>query len=290
MALIPDAPNDSVSLIYRAYEAQEDSTRFHLGASSIGKACNREIWYSFRWADNPKETGRMRRLFRRGHEAEAVFADELRMIGVTVHTVDERRVTPDNPAPQFQIFTFAGLFGGSMDGCAIGIPEAPKRWHVVEFKTHNNAQFKQLQKLGVKGAHYKHWVQCQIYMGFTGMHRTFYMGENKETSELYKERIHFEPKVFKALVDKAYMIIFSPGIPGRISEDPHSRDCQHCDYQFQCHYGTELAKNCRTCTSVRISTDGNWYCAKAQAQGWLEPLTKELQLTGCNEWEMIKSC
>jgi hypothetical protein len=40
----------------------------------------------------------------------------------------------------------AGHFGGSMDAVALGIPEAPKTWHLCEFKTHNAKSFADLQK------------------------------------------------------------------------------------------------------------------------------------------------
>ena len=50
---------------------------------------------------------------------------------------------------QFGVQSCGGHFRGHMDGAAIGLPEAPDTWHVLEFKTHNAKSFADLQKNGV---------------------------------------------------------------------------------------------------------------------------------------------
>lgn len=63
-------------------KTQEDGRRNHLGASLIGRKCRRELWYSFRWATDVKHSGRMVRLFNRGHREEERFVEWLRAVGV----------------------------------------------------------------------------------------------------------------------------------------------------------------------------------------------------------------
>lgn len=63
---------------------QEDGRRKHLGGSLIGRKCLRELWYSFRWATTKPLSGRMVRLFNRGHREEFRFVEWLRIIGVEV--------------------------------------------------------------------------------------------------------------------------------------------------------------------------------------------------------------
>lgn len=64
---------------------QSDNTpRFYCGASAIGKDCNRERWYDFRWASTKRFEGRMLRLFDRGHREETRFLDWLRLVNVEV--------------------------------------------------------------------------------------------------------------------------------------------------------------------------------------------------------------
>lgn len=64
---------------------QEDPRRRHLGGSLIGRKCSREIWYGFRWASKTLQSGRMLRLFNRGHREEARFVEWLRRIGVELY-------------------------------------------------------------------------------------------------------------------------------------------------------------------------------------------------------------
>ena len=280
MALLPEPINDTVSMIYKAKAEQvgQDKPRPHLGASIIGRKCQREIWYSFRWASPQKPDGRMARLFEVGHAAEERLANDLRLIGVTVHTVDKRFITPSNPSPQFRFSFFSGWLGGSMDGCCVGIPEAPKTWHVTEFKTHNDKSFKELSKSGVEKVKFEHYVQMNTYMGWSGMTRALYLAENKNTSELYKERTRFDPALFKATIDKAYNILFGFGIPGRISNDPHSLECGFCDFKLVCHYNQPAVKSCRTCVFWEVNKDGKSYCELDQAH---EPLSLDEQIAGC---------
>ena len=55
----------------------------------------------------------------------------LRRTGATVLEVD-----PET-GRQWRVEAHGGHFGGSLDAVALGLLEAPKTWHVVEFKTHS---------------------------------------------------------------------------------------------------------------------------------------------------------
>src|SRR5690606_8070485 len=114
---------------------QGDGYRAHLGGSVIGHPCRRYLWLSFRWARPASFPGRLLRLFQRGQLEEPVFVKELRQAGVEVWEVD-----PDT-GRQIRIALFGGHFSGSMDGVALGLLEAPKTPHLLEFKTHNAKSF-----------------------------------------------------------------------------------------------------------------------------------------------------
>ena len=158
MAPIPQT-DSTVSLIYRAWAKRENRPpRSHLGASMIGRPCEREAWYAFHWALYPEFEGRILRLFDRGQREEPVFIRDLRQAGITVHAVD-----PET-GKQFQFSDFGGHVGGSMDGAALGLPEAPKTWHVLEFKTHSSKSFEATVRDGVQKAHPEHYAQMQMYM------------------------------------------------------------------------------------------------------------------------------
>ena len=79
---------------------QEDGRRGHLGGSMIGRSCEREGYYSFRWAskskhkdehtgeEKPGHSGRTLRLFNRGHLEEFRFVEWLQDAGMDVLEYD----------------------------------------------------------------------------------------------------------------------------------------------------------------------------------------------------------
>ncbi|MEO5365362.1 MAG: oxidoreductase, partial [Magnetococcus sp. WYHC-3] len=63
MAPLPKPNGPTVEAILAAYEADAGSGfRPHLGASLIGKECDRSLWLDFRWAARARFGGRMLRL------------------------------------------------------------------------------------------------------------------------------------------------------------------------------------------------------------------------------------
>ncbi len=256
MAKLPEPINTTIAKIYEAYENDADSgNRPHLGASLIGHACERYLWLTFRWVSAKKFSGRMLRLFETGQLAEARFVANLRRIGVEVHDVQ-----PDGT--QWRVSALGGHFAGSMDGACVGLPEAPKTWHVLEFKTHNEKSFKELVTKGVLVAKPQHYAQMQIYMGLTGMERAMYMAVNKNTDELYSERVDFDSVEFAKLMARAERVVNANEPPLRCSNDASWFVCKMCDFSEHCH-GTEApAVNCRTCAHSTPEMDGNarWSC------------------------------
>lgn len=73
-------------------ELLDSPPRGHLGASQIGTACIRASWYAFRWAYREKHTGRILRLFNRGHEEEDRIYRWLRATGLEVRDYTHRLV------------------------------------------------------------------------------------------------------------------------------------------------------------------------------------------------------
>ena len=259
MAPIPPPTDSTISRIYKAWEEKQAiHHREHLGASRIGRECERELWYEFRWAKKPAFSGRMLRLFARGQLEESTIVADLRAAGIEVHEVDEN-------GKQFRFSDHAEHFAGSMDGCGKGFVEAPKAWHVLEFKTHNDKSFAALEKDGVEKSKPEHYAQMQVYMGWSGMDRAMYVAVNKNTDEIYIERIRFDKELFESLRAKAKSIIFSDSPPDRINESPAFFKCKMCSFQSICHGLGELPeKNCRTCNHAHALEDGGWGCSHHQ--------------------------
>ena len=256
MAALPNPPTPTLSAIYAAYEAERgDGFRDHLGASLIGKSCERALWYDFRWATLQQFSGRILRLFETGNLEEARLVRNLRMTGATVLEVD-----PET-GRQWRVEAHGGHFGGSLDAVAIGLREAPKTWHVVEFKTHSAKSFRDLGAKGVAVSKPQHWAQMQIYMHLTGLDRALYVAVCKDTDALHVERVHADRAAAERLLDRARRVIEAKRPPSRISEDPTWWECRFCDHRAVCHDGAAAESNCRTCLHS-TALEGGWHCGR----------------------------
>ncbi|QDP46553.1 MAG: hypothetical protein Unbinned4098contig1000_13 [Prokaryotic dsDNA virus sp.] len=282
MAKLPNKKT-TVELIDEILEKENDSKlepyRGHLGASVIGRECERELWYSFRGVERVHHEGRILRLFDRGNREEESLVEYLRKAGVVVHDVDSK-------GAQFTFSKIGGHFGGSMDGAGKGFAEAPATWHVVEFKTSGSKAFKSLVKNGVKKSKPEHYIQMQLYMKFSGMRRAFYLAVNKDNDELYSERIKYDSSVAKENLEKARRIITSQNPPAKISEDPSWYQCKFCDYPETCHRKKMPTLSCRTCLHATPEVDGEngrWSCAYRD----IKNIPKELQAKGCYDHRYI---
>jgi hypothetical protein len=252
----------TVAAIYAWHKAKGDAEpqRGYLGASIIGHDCDRYLWYTFRACVKRDFSGRMYRLFKTGNLAEARFIEELEGIGCEV-------VSHDEAGKQIEVLAIGGHFSGHLDGMALGVPEAPKSWHVCEFKTHNDKSFGALQKAGVQKSKPLHYAQMMVYMGLTKVDRALYLAMNKDTDEIYSERARYDAQAFKAIMSRAERIIASIQPPERCAGRSDDFRCKMCDARELCwHCGAVAvplpAMGCRTCCHATPEMDGNarWSC------------------------------
>ena len=270
MAELPLTSCPTRDAIFAAYEADtSDGFRSHLGASLIGKECERALWYDFRWTTKAKFPGRVLRLFETGHLAEARLVQNLRRTGATVLEVD-----PET-GRQFRVQAHGGHFGGSLDGIALNLLEAPKTWHVLEFKTHSAKSFADLAAKNVRQSKPQHFAQMQIYMSLIGLARAVYVAVNKDNDDLYIERVELDTAVSTRLLEKAQRVIFAATPLPRISDDPSWYQCRLCDHADVCHGKQAAEINCRTCLHA-TPIDGGWHCARHN-----KSLTEVDQRTAC---------
>ncbi len=270
MAPLPPAPTPTLDAIYAAYVADaDDGFRDHLGASIIGKECHRALWYDFRWVTRRAFSGRMLRLFDTGKREEERLVRDLRRTGATVLDSD-----PET-GRQWRVAAVGGHFGGSLDAVAIGLLEAPKTWHVVEFKTHGLKSFAALKKDGVEQSKPQHAAQMQVYMHLTGITRSLYVAVCKDSDEIHIERLHADPAEAERLIAKAKRVIEAPRPPAKISDDPAWWQCRLCEHHDQCHGDRVPERNCRTCLHS-TPVEGGWIC-----EHWKRPLSSAEQRRGC---------
>lgn len=248
-------PNNTIDKIYKLYETQE-RRRSYLGGSQIGVSCERALWLDYRWAGAVENhTGRLKRLFQTGHREEARILRELEKIGIEL-------IPPTDGNSQHGFIAIMGHFRGHFDGIGKGFEEAPKAIHIIELKTHNEKSYKDVVSKGVKLSKPMHYAQMQIYMHYTGHHRAFYLAVNKNTDELYQERIAYDATEAMRLVAKAERIINSNFLPPKISDKKDWFECRWCKHWDFCHDDKSInlpSRNCRNCVSS-TPAEGGFHC------------------------------
>ena len=149
----------TVEAMYRAVERDaKDWRRPHLGASVLGKDCDRVVWLSFRWAQNPGHDGQKLSLFDRGTAEERVAFSRMRAAGICVDAVD--------PATGKQWHVeLAPHVSGSADSIVTGLLEAPDEPHVLDVKTAKLKAYEaMLKNPSARAWSAGYWAQQQVYM------------------------------------------------------------------------------------------------------------------------------
>lgn len=263
---------DSIDRAIVAAEHREQSAVVR--CSSINR-CERAQWYAFHWHGETEEfTAQKLRIFDTGNVEEDRMIGWLQMARIKVLPVDPE--TGD----QFTVSFANGHCKGHTDGEATGIIEAPVTPHLVECKTHNAKSFAQLVKHGVAISKPDHLAQMQIYMHGRHLTRAFYLAKNKDTDELYAERIKYDPAHAMALEAKAERIVTATRPPPRISDDPTWFECRFCAKNNVCFNHAQSGRNCRNCLHSSAVMDpqypGDWICARHNRF-----LTLDDQKVGC---------
>lgn len=265
---LPEPIHNLVALIDQHHESLAEKPRGHLGCSTLGHHCERWLWLSFHWAVIEKFEGRILRLFRRGHNEEATIIADLRAAGLDVRSSQAR-------------VNFGSHVSGSLDGIIeSGVPEAPRKRHVAEFKTHAKKSFEDVVKNGVEKSKPQHWVQMQVYMFGMNIDRALYVAVNKDNDHLYTERVRLDRDVAQKAIAKGQRIALADRMPPPISTDPSWFQCKFCPAHSFCHEAKPTKHaNCRTCAHSTAMPDSTWRCERHEADN----IPEDFQHEGCDD-------
>lgn len=270
MTAIPQPTNALVFAIDASHQARSERPRPHMGCSQLGEVCERKLWLSFRWAVIEPFPGRILRLFRRGHMEEETVVSDLRAAGCHVTHTGKEQSRVD----------FGRHVSGSIDGIIeSGIPEAPRKKHVLEIKTHSLKSFNELVEKGVQLSKPLHWAQMQVYMLGAKVDRALYYAVCKDDDRIYTERARLCDESAKAYVDRGQRIALTERMPEPVvGASPSWYRCKFCSSYSFCHE-TQTTKqtNCRTCAHSTPKDDGSWHCAR-----WDDTIPTEAQYAGCD--------
>lgn len=243
-----------------------------MGASSIGEDCERKTWLAFHWAMKDDISGKsnlifgigstledlMGELLERKTDTATIMSKSLTANGLDIKYTGKEQIKVE-VSPHFVVMPDGIIFSG--------VPTAEDTIHVWENKTSNNRHFNDLKKNGVRAAQPKHYSQMQIEMYGASMflgkrvERALYTSINKDSAEVYAERIDRDEETIKKLLEKAKRIRLSALLPEAVSNDPTWNTCKYCAYSHFCFLTHEVENiNCRTCAHSYPDADGKWKC------------------------------
>lgn len=212
--------------------------RQYLGMSGIGHPCARKIWYGFRQFTPQVRDGRVKMIFSLGNAVEAEVLKWLRLAGYEVEGQQEH------------FSALNGFFAGHCDGIIHGVTQRP---HILEIKSASDFRFKAFQTSSIMKVAPVYAAQVQCYMGYSGLERALFVVMNKNTSEIYTERVHFDKAAFLSLEEKARWIINENFPPNRAFET-EGRECSLCEFAGHCWRSPYIQRHqtCGTCHYIRF--------------------------------------
>ena len=239
-----------------------------------------QLWATFRWLAPSNFSGRMLRLFNRGHREEERFVEWLRGIGFTVWEVDEN-------GKQFRVSGVDGHFGGSVDGVAVG-PDWFKEVYgdkpiLLEFKTKGTGSgFNKLCAQGMKLTHPEHFSQNSIYGAKMQFQHVLYLSINKNDDTIHVEIEELDWAESDRKEARARDIIYAKSPPKRVSASPTFWLCKGCFAADVCHSGAKPEVNCRSCRNAEPVENAEWRCNR-----WDSIIPKDAIPKACSEWESV---
>lgn len=234
-------------------EHNKEERRGYLGASQLGKPCDRAVWLTFHWATIEKLDARKIRLFDRGHKEEDRVYKWLEPIA--------EQVLPLNPktGKQWKATAHNGILSGSCDGAV----KIDGLWYLLEVKTHNADSFKDLKKLkSIKVTKPQYWTQVHLYMGMMKLPAAIHINDCKNDDDMYIEVIPFDADYFTFEHARALDIILDDTGEAsiKISEASNWWQCNMCNHKSVCKGGAMPDRNCRTCRHCVPAQEETWIC------------------------------
>lgn len=217
---------------------QQQARRQYLGASRLGVSCERQLQYEYAQAPvDPDKgfSGRILRIFERGHRMEDAMVGWLRAAGFILKTEGK-------DGQQFGFSVADGKLQGHCDGVFVGGPEGfdyPALW---ENKCVGAKAFRELQKSGLAVAKPIYHAQVAIYQTYLGLHDNpaIFTAVNADSMEIYAELVPFDAALAQKMSDRAVRVIQATEagdlLPRGFAQADHF-ECRFCAYAQRCWGG-----------------------------------------------------
>ena len=223
-------------LIDAGIDAVPEDARDYLGCSVLGGVCKRAVQLEAFCVLSGQAGGepfpaRVRRVFERGHDAEARAAAWLRGAGFLLVTEMAGR--------QIEVSFLGGRVKGHADGMLahfMGLESPiplPALW---ECKCIAAKYWREAVKHKIRTSHPQYFAQMQLYMGGLKLAHGLMTMVNADTMELYHELVAFEQTAFDSLLSRAEMIFQACALKELLPRGKTKPDfrCKMCRWQAPC--------------------------------------------------------
>lgn len=224
-------------LLQYALVVERDATppREYLGASRLGAACERQLQYEYTKApvDHGKVfSGRLLRIFERGHRTEEMVIRWLRLAGFNLKTEDAE-------GHQFGFSVAGGRLRGHVDGVLVGGPDGfayPAPW---ENKCLGAKSWRDVAKHKLAASKPIYAAQLALYQSYLELyeHPALFTAVNADTMEIYAELIPFDAGLAQRMSDRADRVITASEVgdllPRSFNDSTHF-ECKFCLWQDRC--------------------------------------------------------
>lgn len=193
--------------------------RTYMGASILGKECDRQLWYEYHQPianNNP----RIERIFNLGHLLEEYVIKLLKNSGFIVHN--------DDGSGQYG-FKDEEL-AGHVDGVIMieGVP------HLLEIKSASDKRFNEMVKKGVHLSDPTYYTQMQVYMKYMELDKGLFIVINKNDSSIHTEIIDYDPIEAEWAVNRGKGLAKTKELPERKFKSSAFLQCKFCNHREKC--------------------------------------------------------
>ena len=209
--------------------------REYLGASRLGVSCERALQYEFvkTPVDHGRETsGRILRIFERGHNMEDLMVEWLRAAGFDLRT---RKANGE----QFGFSVADGKLRGHVDGVIVDGPRQYKYPALWENKCLGSKSWRDLEKNKLAISKPVYAAQVAIYQAYLELHENpaFFTAINADSMEIYTELVAFDAALAQRMSDRGVKVITASKageLLPRAYNDPTHFECRMCTWQDRC--------------------------------------------------------
>lgn len=221
---------------------RKQAPRNYLGASRLGVACDRALQYKYLQTpvDHDRElSGQTLRIFQAGHVFETLMIDWLRQAGFELYTETAN-------GDQYGFSAADGKMRGHVDGILANGPESanlryPALW---EAKSLSNRSWRDTVKRGLAVSKPVYAAQIALYQAYLepqipkiSRNDALFTAINKDTAELYFERIPFDGGLAQRTSDRGVKVLKAceaHELLPRLTRDPTHYQCTFCPWQDRC--------------------------------------------------------